>query len=273
MTHGEFGFAIEMAAREGWNPGLHDVGSFYHADPDGFLIGRLDGKPIGCISAVSYEGCFGFIGFYIVDPEYRGQGYGIQLWRHALERLRDHNIGLDGVVEQQANYRKSGFKLAHRNIRYEGRAGTPVKDDPRIVRVEQVSFHDLCAYDRTVFPAPREAFLRSWTAMPGAKAVACLDDGAVAGYGVIRPCRRGYKIGPLFADSAEFAQALFKSLATHVEPGAAIYLDVAETNPAALELAQRHGMTRVFETARMYTGDAPPIATERLFGITTFELG
>ena len=78
---------------------------------------------------------------------------------------------------------------------------------------------------------------------------------------------------PLFADSPELAEALFDSLAARAEPGTAVYLDVPETNPAALELAQRHGMTRVFETARMYTGGAPPAATERLFGITTFELG
>ena len=273
MTRGELDFAVEMAAREGWNPGLHDADSFYRADPAGFLIGLLNGTPIGCISAVSYQGGFGFLGFYIVAPEHRGQGYGIQLWQRALEHLQDHNIGLDGVLEQQANYRKSGFQLAHRNIRYEGRIDTPGRENPRLLPVDQVSFPDLCAYDRTVFPAPREEFLRSWTALPQSKAVALVENEEIGGYGVIRPCRQGYKIGPLFASSAEAAEALFTSLTAHAEPGAKVYLDVPETNPQALELAERHGMTRVFETARMYNGAAPQISTERLFGITTFELG
>ncbi len=56
-------------------------------------------------------------------------------------------------------------------------------------------------------------------------------------------------------------------------PGEVIVLDVPETNPAAVALAERHGMTSVFETARMYTQDAPPIAIERVFGVTSFELG
>ena len=33
------------------------------------------------------------------------------------------------------------------------------------------------------------------------------------------------------------------------------------------------GLTPVFETARMYRGPAPALPLERIFGITTFELG
>ena len=66
---------------------------------------------------------------------------------------------------------------------------------------------------------------------------------------------------------------LFLLLFNHAEPASAPFLDVPEANAAAVALAQRHGMWPVFETARMYTGDAPAIAMERVFGITTFELG
>ena len=38
--------AVEWAALEGWNPGIHDGDSFYSADPKGFLIGLLDDIPI-----------------------------------------------------------------------------------------------------------------------------------------------------------------------------------------------------------------------------------
>ena len=67
-------FAIELAAAEGWNPGIHDANCFYCTDPDGFFIGLLNGRIIGCISAVSYDGVFGFLGLYIIVPEYRGRG-------------------------------------------------------------------------------------------------------------------------------------------------------------------------------------------------------
>ena len=84
MTRPEMDMAIDLAAAEGWNPGLHDAAAFRTADPGGFLIGLLDGEPIGCVSAVSYEGRFGFLGLYIVAPRYRGRGYGMQLWKAAM---------------------------------------------------------------------------------------------------------------------------------------------------------------------------------------------
>jgi len=38
-------------------------------------------------------------------------------------------------------------------------------------------------------------------------------------------------------------------------------------------LAQGLGLAPVFETARMYTGRIRPLQLERVFGVTTFELG
>ena len=66
MTEGDLKLALDWAAAEGWNPGLHDAHCFYAADGQGFLLGELDGIPIGCVSAVRYGSGFGFLGLYIV---------------------------------------------------------------------------------------------------------------------------------------------------------------------------------------------------------------
>ena len=273
MQRHEVEFAINLAASEGWNPGLHDAASFYRCDPNGFFVGLLDDQPIGCISAVSYGGVFGFIGLYIVLPEYRGRDYGMQLWRHAMHYLQGHNIGLDGVVEQQPNYLKSGFKLAYRNIRYEGIATPSDKPHEALSDLRNINFTDLCAYDRQFFPVNREDFLRAWVAMPDAAGLVYQQQGQIQGYGVIRQCRHGHKIGPLFADSSQIAEDLFPGLMAKVSPGATIFLDVPEPNPTALALVKRHQMSKVFETARMYTQQAPTINLNGLYGVTTFELG
>jgi GNAT superfamily N-acetyltransferase len=273
MSRAEFDFAVEQAAREGWNPGLHDGDAFYSADPQGFLGGWLDGRPIGCISAVSYGGTFGFIGFYIVVPEFRGQGYGIRLWQAAMQRLAGHNIGLDGVVEQQTNYRKSGFKLAYSNLRFERTGPVAENTAQDLVDARTLPFEQLAAYDRAFFPTERQAFLQAWLRMPASRCLAALDGQRLQGYGVVRPCRSGFKIGPLFADHESVADQLYRGLAAVAGPDAPVYLDVPEVNPAALALAVRYGMRKVFGTARMYTGAEPPLALDRLYGVTTFELG
>jgi hypothetical protein len=48
---------------------------------------------------------------------------------------------------------------------------------------------------------------------------------------------------------------------------------VPEVNPAGMSLAEKHAMKRVFGTARMYIGDAPALPVDRIFGVTSFELG
>jgi hypothetical protein len=98
-------------------------------------------------------------------------------------------------------------------------------------------------------------------------------EGAIGGYGVIRPLRDGFKVGPLFADDASCAEALFHALAMRVPAGSRIALDVPEPNAAGIALAERHGLSLVFETARMYAGPAPKLPLAKLFGVTTFELG
>jgi len=45
---------------------------------------QVDGEAIGCISTVAYNDAFGFLGFYIVRPEYRSRGYGIQIWNAGM---------------------------------------------------------------------------------------------------------------------------------------------------------------------------------------------
>ncbi|HEY3273255.1 MAG TPA: GNAT family N-acetyltransferase [Methanocella sp.] len=270
MAPGDIELAIEWAAREGWNPGMSDGDCFYHTDPRGFFLGLLDGEPVGCISAVAYDGAFGFIGLYIVRPEYRGQGFGIRLWNVALEYLGDRNVGLDGVIAQQDNYKRSGFRLAYRNIRYEGVGHSSGAEG--LVDLEDVPLAGLVAYDAGIFPSPRPEFLRRWVCQPDGVAIGCQTNGRLSGYGVIRACRNGFKIGPLFADDREIARRIMDALSGHAA-GKPVFLDVPEVNPAAVDLAESHGMHPVFETARMYTKEPYMSQLHRVFGVTSFELG
>jgi ribosomal protein S18 acetylase RimI-like enzyme len=272
-TRQEVDTAIDWAEAEGWNPGVYDADCFYAADPNGFLIGLLGDEPVATLSAVKYGNSFGFLGFYIVKPEYRGKGYGIQIWNAGLAHLRGRTIGLDGVVAQQDNYKKSGFKLVYRNIRYQGNGGGYFPADSRIVPLSKIPFDEICAFDKPFFPDNRIPFLSRWIDQPQSNALGILRNGELAGYGVMRICRSGYKVGPLFADSSEFAENLFSALKAHAPESAPIFLDTPEVNSAAVDLVKRHEMVVAFETARMYAGESPDLPISRLFGVTTFELG
>jgi GNAT superfamily N-acetyltransferase len=265
--------AINWAANEGWNPGLYDARVFFNTDPEGFFIGTVGNKPVACISAVSYSPEFGFIGFYIVKPEYRKDGYSIKLCRKALQHLEDKNIGLDGVVEQQENYQKLGFKIAYNNIRYQG---TTFKSDEKFNNIRLLDkplLEMVIAFDILHFPVPRHQFITQWLSMPESSTMVASTNGEIDGYGTIRKCREGYKIGPLFANSYQTAFDILQALVSIVPSGKLFYLDIPDINLSAKSLVEYLGMKKVFETARMYSKYTPDIDINKIFGITSFELG
>jgi len=274
MHKEEASFAIDMAESEGWNPGLHDSECFYRTDPEGFFMGLLDGRPVACVSAVSYAGRFGFIGLYIVSAGYRRRGFGLKIWHFAMKHLAGMNIGLDAVTEQVQTYTRAGFRVAHNSSRYEmiSEASSAVVNHA-IQETCGISFDLIKEYDRQCFPAERQKFLEGWLTMPDSRGFGWIENNTLRGYGVIRKCKKGYKVGPLFADCFEVAESLHQSLTAGLEKGAPVYLDIPEPNSAALRLVRKLNMQKVFTTARMYTGDVPQINLNRVFGVTSFELG
>jgi len=133
-------------------------------------------------------------------------------------------------------------------------------------------YQQVAAYDRQVFGVDREPFIRTWISQPGSAGFATLDAGEVTGYGLLRPCRDGYKVGPLFANGSQSAEVLLDDLVASSQ-GAPVYIDVPTANQAAVRIAEQRGLVPVFQTARMYRGPSSRLDVERVFGVTSLELG
>ena len=281
MSRREVDELVSWAAQEGWNPGLRDADVFWATDPDAFIAAELEEELIGGGAITSYEGEFGFMGFFIVRPEFRSRGLGNTLWHARRERLLARlrpgaSIGMDGVFAMQPYYAKGGFVFSHRDIRYRAeilnQPSIPTDGNDQITPLSEVAFDQVVEYDLSCFPAPRPTFLKSWITQPDALALGCQRQGKLSGYGVVRRCQEGCKIGPLFADDEREAMTLYAHLAGFAA-GGPVFLDVPENNAAAMELVRQHQMVEVFGCARMYLGPPPDLAHHRIFGVTTFELG
>lgn len=280
MTRAEADQLVEWAAGEGWNPGLHDAEIFWATDPEAFIAAEAEDQLVGGGAITAYGQEYGFMGFFIVRPEFRGRGYGDILWHARKERLLGRigpgkAIGMDGVFAMQSYYAKGGFAFAYRNLRFRLDGPLAVKTDTsriELVPATEVTFAQLATYDRKCFPADRPTFLTAWISQEHARAIAAYRDGKLAGYGVIRRCREGCKIGPLFADDSAVAEALLTELYPFAG-GGSIFLDVPEINAAGMALVERLGMSEVFGCARMYLGPRPSIDEAKIFGVTTLELG
>lgn len=251
---------LDWAAAEGWNPGLGDALPFQAADPDGFIGAFVDGSMVAGISAVAYDERFGFIGLYICHSDWRGQGHGKAVWDAGMAHLGSRTIGLDGVREQQANYGRMGFVPTYETIRFSGTLARQTS------AARPAELNAVVRYDRACFPAERRDFLRAWL-LPPNRCFAVSVGGAVRGYAVSRPCVEGFKIGPLFADTAEVALELMGAMT------GPLHIDVPVQQADFIEALRGQGFVPGFMTARMYRGSAPRLDQHRVFGITSLELG
>ncbi|KAG0253286.1 hypothetical protein BG011_006447 [Mortierella polycephala] len=282
---------------EQWNPSTkgHDIRDIYYkADPEGFFLGKVDGQVVSIVSAVRYGDDQAWIGYYIVSPDHRGKGYGLDTFRRALAHVNQGgerpSIGLDGVMAQVDNYRKSGFvHVAWKNERKHGSAKDLVEtiekdlaegilqraealpglvvaqlDDPT-VDVEQ-----LVAIEQRFTGLKRPEFVRDWVrfhaAHPGehrfGAAILSADKKdettgkpLVLGFGCVRPAVTSYRIGPLYATSGEAARLLLVKLAVDV-------VQAEEQNPMGIPLK--------FDIDIPNTNKAAAEMFDRLGWVTTF---
>ena len=268
---------LDWAEAEGWNPGLDDAGAYWATDSEGFFLKELDDQPIACISVVNHSRDYAFLGFYICVPQYRGQGHGLALWNHAIEHAGDRVMGLEGVPDQQSNYEKSGFVAAHQTIRYAG--NLPELDlgasDCTSERLAPMHRKIIYKWDQEQFGADRSTFLAVWfDGGLNRQTRVVLRDGAITGYGTIRPCVEGYRIGPFTAETEPDALALFAALGEATgEPQPLVMIDVPDVVPELTKLVQSFGLEQNFECARMYRGGPPEKNYAKFTAVATLELG
>ena len=274
MKREELPLAVEWAVAEGWNPGLADAECFWLEDPDGFFCAEVDGKMAGSVSVLNYDDRFAFAGLYIVKPEYRGRGIGMQLYRHAMRHAGSRIVGGDGVVAMVEKYEKDGGLFFHyNNARYEGKGGGLMPKG--LTPVQKVKFADLLEYDTAHFPARREKFpplldrqRRTISGLPGWTRTG-RSSATVSGGPATPDTRSGRSLH-------RTARLRSSSLTGSLQGSRASRS--SSISPCRTRRQSRWSVDRkmvpVFHTARLYsTRDPVPLPLEEIFGVTTFELG
>lgn len=267
---------ISWAKNEGWNPGLYDAEVFWKTDPDGFY-GVFDNDIlVGGGAIVSYNSHFGFMGLFIMHPDYRGHGMGRKLWelRKSILLKRLHKgaaIGMDGVVAMQAFYSEGGFEISFRDERYEN-TGFEIEFSKFVSSVQSEDLEGIFKLDTKCFGFERKVFLKGWLNLKDSFKFVYKNEQGIKGFVVLRKATIGYKIGPLFATSFSVAEALYKACLNSV-PEQKIYIDIPVINDNARKLVDKYKATYVFECARMYYNKTPLLEMDSVYGITSFELG
>ncbi|KAG2180328.1 hypothetical protein INT44_003330 [Umbelopsis vinacea] len=295
---------------EQWNPGNqgHDLNQvYYNLDPQSFFVGTIAGDGgaetvVSIVAVVRYGKDSAFVGFYIVAPEHRGKGYGLTVFQHALNHVEDRPcVGLDAVMEQVHNYKKSGFTIVSwENERRTGSADVIVErlssfetlEGKMIKNACDVPIGELYRLEEKYNGWNRPVFVSEWikfhsnNAKYGRFSVAVMEEGKVLGYGCVRPAITSFRVGPLFAQSPDVAKAILYKLAklateALAQPDSDITpsvkpvfdIDIPIVNPQVVALFDELDMPNTFTTLRMWKGRKPEVDTDGIFAIATCEVG
>ena len=271
--------AVAWAKKENWNPILNAAEAYYATDPSGYFLLKKDNETIATLSQVKYGNGFAFIGFYIVTPTLRGQGYGKYLWDEITKHNKPHDaIALDGVVAQEKNYQASGFVLETYTTRYahglDTPLTTPTPHPQNITLSTDIDTDDLVQYDQAVFSQDRSVFLAHWAQLPNTIRIAAMKHGKICGYGQIVKATEGYRIAPLFADDVDIASYLYQALCQQIQMPSTVYIDMPDNQPEGAKFLRQWPLRPVFKTVRMYYhGNIPTRQAHKEFGRTKLEIG
>ena len=296
LSQEDFVFVTELSTKERWAIGTTDVTHLGPIVEPGFFIGVLDGVRIGHISAVKYndediDGGFYYVGFYLVDKDYRGRGYGLKIWNVMWESLdKSYNISLDAVNDLVPLYEKMGLQKEWTNKEYFLSSSKVVQalngaqemmklKNILIKPLSEVSFDKIFKYDTSVFGFPRQKFLKRWITIPDSLGWAAINvSGDIVGYVVIRPSVIGKDellVAPLFADDTNIARMLLyaSTEAAMIQKSVKnlrIFVPVS-ANPEGADMIENEiGYDSAWSSARMYSKGIPPqICLRKVVAITS----
>ena len=283
MTDNDMRIAFNWAKREGWNPGFHDFQMYHTADPHGFNMLCINGKPISMLASVRYKYSYGFLGMYIVNPEYRGSGYGKLLWDYAMTLMISSKcIGLNAVLNQVSNYEKSGFKFSNFNTRWEttlfNSSLLQIPLNKKHNLSEKIILEEVAELDYRATACYRPEFWQSVIDSRYSYFLGARNNNCLVGFALISRCVNGYKFGPIYAINHGIAENLMtalwgKALQNSNKKNAMLQLDTTSANLYSEQLAKKYGFFRIHETARMNRGQDMGATDAIVHGLASLEIG
>lgn len=265
MEEKDLEMVMNWCKEEKWNVGMYDAAAYYALDSKGHFLFLLDKQPIGAISMVKYSHNLFAIGPFIVKKEYRSKGFGSQIWQYAIEMLKkNHNATacLYSVPTQISRYAASGFQSDFHIQRWKKsfikQTYKMEETTTNLKQLNSIPIDSIIEYDQSIFSVSRKKLLAKFIQNENIVGFASTDDsGIITGFGLIRPCIKGYRIGPLYADHIENAQKLFQTLLNHAN--STVFIDAPSHNPHIEQFTNYFGLDRVSkeDTAAMFRGEIP----------------
>lgn len=280
MSKQDFVLVNQWCVEEGWNLGMYDSGIYHQVDPSGHFLFLKTDEPVGAISLVKHKNDFYTVGPFIVNKKWRDLGMGKIIWQETVERLDGEvSVLLYAVPEQTRRYQKAGFNFYFENHRWclANKEKCLLKTSADIKEIKLDNLQSISLYDEEIFQASRQRAFESLLNTPNSSGCFIGDKNDIQGFGFIRPCINGYRVGPLMAENLDIARQLVLALVKPINNGS-IFIDSPSTNLPFHKLMQNLGFLKnsKYNTCAMIKGIVYKKIIENLerhLGIFSLEIG
>ncbi|MBD2809463.1 hypothetical protein ID853_00845 [Xenorhabdus sp. Vera] len=266
---------LGWAEAENWDMCIGDTPNFFNVDPNAFFIAYRDEQPIASISMVKYSDNYSFGGNFIIAPEFRHHVCAARIWKPTIAYAEHRTIGCDGNWDKTQIYEKRGFVIHYRNVRLSGTITQKIIPPAGAIPITPANIADVIQYDAECAGVYRDTLLSNWFWGEQRYGFCTYSKTGISGVIGIRKSHNGYRIGPFYADNPEAVETLALTVFALVPAGEHISVDVPETdNNDFLLLAHEYGLRGLFNTYRMYKGNAVPKGRQdKVKAISSLELG
>ena len=287
-------WVFHVAKGQGLMPRENDASCYFTVNlTHYFYIGELNGQRISCVSIVKHGESCAFVGYYIVIKVFRGKGYGLKTWKYAFEDggigNSSYNLQLYAVMNMQSQYEKWGLKpdwISRRFTFTVSQAQESLSDCqllPSVIPGSQADLEKLVEYGADVIGSSQvvKSMLAAWISIGEESSwVATDDSGEIVGYLIMKKTARfpedGYRIGPLFSNSAAIARGLLKhavEFAVVSNPASTIlFLDIPCDNLEGVRIMGEFGANVCIEVIFMTSKSNPNIPFRKIFGAASPEI-
>jgi GNAT superfamily N-acetyltransferase len=258
MTSADIPAGMRLKERAGWNQTAADWRRFLERSPKGCFVAEVGAQICGTVTTIAFEDRFAWIGMVLVDPEYRGRGFGTALLERAIRYLDELDLSalkLDATPQGRPLYEKLGFRSEYEIGRWTRRQ-PPGAAKPLTGVRESASpalLESICAFDRQVFGADRSGLLMSLHEEAPELTLGMLKDGALAGYALGRRGSFADHLGPWIASDPETARQLLEAFLAGSSQETQI-ADCLGEHAATGELLKSFGFRYTRPLIRMFRG-------------------
>jgi len=273
MEVDDFPFAIQLANTMNWNMAIEDFEFMTNLEPRGCFVLFHGSERSGIATSVSF-GKVGWFGNLIVKEDYRKEGAGSLLVRHAIDYLKNkgvETIGLYAYPHLIGFYESFGFEPDAEFLVLQGEAVSSATEGT-IREAKKQDVPALIDFDSHCFGAQRKKLLEPILLERGNLCYISADDHEIIGYVAAKVYDEMAEVGPLICQSnrVDAAMMLLKTILSRLKGlDVSIYLPKKET--ALLDMLTKAGFKEDFRVARMFLG--PAIAKNCIYMAESLERG